>query len=335
MIVEVLLVEQFDGGVQVQPAVDGWIQAAAAVQSFGVAHQDAQRTFGRGGGDADRNPAHDPLASVGAQHSFNGDFFTGTGFRHIRAGALHHGGAAVFFQIKLQRYAADGGRLEGIVIDASEVVAQGNSHGKGSRHVFRGREHVGEPHVGKSADMDMAVHAVGGFFAILVHPLQSIEDRGHHHQRSQPGVVKHFVMELFGPAGSVNVERDRNHLRLLIEAPQDAGVPVLDECPNGLSGVDDLEGVERRGQSRHHVGLGHGHLHHAVLGDGMAAGQQVLFIHVGDGAGGRSVHVSAHQHCAYYRSGNNGLRLFHSARPPHTHDRSDSRSRKLIGKRFD
>ena len=43
------------------------------------------------------------------------------------------------------------------------------------------------------------------------------------------GVVQHFVVELLGMRGAVEVQRDRDHVRLAIEASHDAGVAVLHE----------------------------------------------------------------------------------------------------------
>ncbi len=93
-------------------------------------------------------------------------------------------------------------------------------------------------------------------------------------------------------------KRDRNHLRLLAELSHDAGVTVLHEGAHRLGGVHDLESVQRRRQSGQHFRLGHRQIHHAELQQRMAAGQQVLRVHVGDGAGGGDVHVAAHQNRA-------------------------------------
>src|SRR5205823_7968452 len=141
-----------------------------------------------------------------------GDLVAWTGFGHIGAGTLHYGGTAVPFQIEFQRDPADLGCLKRIVVDASEVIAQGYGHGKGGGHIFRGRKHVGQPHIWKSAHVDVAVHAIGGLFAVLVHSLQGVENGGHHHERRKARVVEHFVVELFRSAGPMNVEGYGNHL---------------------------------------------------------------------------------------------------------------------------
>ncbi len=106
-------------------------------------------------------------------------------------------------------------------------------------------------------------------------------------------------MELLGTRPAVHREGHGDHLRLTPIAAQDAGVAVLHECSDSFRGVHDLERIQRRRQSGQHCGLGHGQVNHAVLQQGMAAGQQTIGVGVGNRAGGRDIHVTAYQHCAY------------------------------------
>ena len=71
--------------------------------------------------------------------------------------------------------------------------------------------------------------AIGRVLAVLVHALERVEHRGHHRRRRDLGVVQHFVMELLGMRDAVEGQRDRNHLRLAVEASHDSGVAVLHE----------------------------------------------------------------------------------------------------------
>ena len=75
--------------------------------------------------------------------------------------------------------------------------------------------------------------------------MQRVEYRGHHGQRTQVGVVQHFVMKLFARRAPVNVQGDRNHVGLLAKLSQDAGVAVLHESADRFGGVYDLESIER------------------------------------------------------------------------------------------
>ena len=125
------------------------------------------------------------------------------------------------------------------------MVAQGNRNGKCGGHGVHRGEHIGHPHCRVAIHLNVAVHVVGGFFAILVHALKSIEHSGHHHERRHLGVIQDFVMKFPGPGCAMNGELHRDHLRLPVKAAQNAGMAVLNEGPNRLGGVDDLEGIQR------------------------------------------------------------------------------------------
>src|SRR5215472_17385459 len=110
---------------------------------------------------------------------------------------------------------------------------------------------------------------------------------------------------------------------------------VLDKSTNGLSGVDDLECVERRRQSSDDIRLGHGHVHHAVLQQRMAAGQKMILIHVSNGAGGSGVHVSTDEHSTHGRSRLKRLRLLFIAGSAHAHYGNNAGGGKLVGEGLD
>ena len=74
---------------------------------------------------------------------------------------------------------------------------------------------------------------------------------------------------------------------------------VLHESADLVGGVDDLIRVVRRSQGCDHAGFGHRHVDHAVLGQRMSAGEQALWIDVGDRAGSRDVEIAAYQHRAH------------------------------------
>ena len=109
---------------------------------------------------------------------------------------------------------------------------------------------------------------------------------------------------------TVNGERDWNHLRLLAELAEDAGVAVLHERADSFCGVGNLERIERRGKRGQNLCLGHWQVDHAELQQGMSARQKMLRINVRDGAGCSDIHVAANENCTYGRAGLERIRLF-------------------------
>ena len=97
--------------------------------------------------------------------------------------------------------------------------------------------------------------------------------------------------------------------RVSAEDAADGRVAVFSECADGGAGVDDLEGVERRGQRGDHVGRGHGKGDGSGLENGMAAGKQLFGIDVGNGAGGGDFEVAADQVRADGGAGQHGCWL--------------------------
>ncbi len=138
-------------------------------------------------------------------------------------------------------------------------------------------------------------------------------------------------MKLFGLVGAVNAQGDGDHLRLVAEASQDAGVPVLDERADLFGGVNDLEGVQRRRHRGQHARLGHGNINGAKLQYRMSAGEKAFGIDVGHGAGRGDVHVAAHQDHADRRPGLDRFGLLLVGNRTGAHDRRHARRRELRG----
>ena len=72
-------------------------------------------------------------------------------------------------------------------------------------------------------------------------------------------------MTLRGPSGAVDGDVDGDHVGLRAEHAANGGLAILSEGADGVAGVDDLEGVERRGEGGDDIGGGHGQ------GDGAGA----------------------------------------------------------------
>ena len=116
-------------------------------------------------------------------------------------------------------------------------------------------------------------------------------------------------MKLLLAGAAVDVQRDRNHLRLTVEHTHNASVAILYKSSNRFGSVDDLEGVQRRGQSSQHLGLIHGQIDGTELQQWMSAGEQFLRIDISHRAGGFNVHITAHQNRADGGSRHNRLGL--------------------------
>ena len=134
----------------------------------------------------------------------------------------------------------------GIIVNTAEAVTERKrcQHGGGLSAIGRG-EHILNPHVRISTNADPAVHAIGNVLAVLVHPMQGIEDGCHHGQRAEVGIVQHFVMKLLGRRPAMNVESHRDHVGLLAEFAHDASVAILHKRAYGFSGIHNFERVQR------------------------------------------------------------------------------------------
>ncbi len=86
----------------------------------------------------------------------------------------------------------------GILVDAVEPVADrhGGDHRGWIAAVSRGK-HIFHRNRREALHIDVAGHAVGRIFAVIVHALQGVEDRGHHRHRRELEIVEHFEMKLF------------------------------------------------------------------------------------------------------------------------------------------
>ncbi len=94
---------------------------------------------------------------------------------------------------------------------------------------------------------------------------------------------------------SMHADVHGDHPRLRTENAAKGRVAVFGEGADGGAGIDDLEGVQGRGQRRDHLGGGHGQRDRAGLQQRMPAGQQLLAIHVSHRASGGDLNVAAHQ----------------------------------------
>src|SRR6266404_1356828 len=102
MVVEVLFIEQRNGGVKVEPLAGLRIETARAVERFRVAYQNAQVAFGNGSRNAHRHLTNDAFATIGPQDCFNRDLVAWSRFRHICARAFEGGGMTVGLEIELE-----------------------------------------------------------------------------------------------------------------------------------------------------------------------------------------------------------------------------------------
>ncbi len=213
------------------------------------------------GRNLNRNLAEDAFATIRPQQSLDGDLVARTRFGHVGARTLQTSRAAIGNEIEVQLDAFDLRGLVWVLEDAAEVLAQRERDAVrcGSRAIGR-RVHVLHGELGIAKHRDVAIEAIGRVLAVLVHPLNGVEDCRHHCGGRDLGVVQHFVVELLGMRNAAEGQGHRNHVWLAIEAAHDACAPILHERANRLGGVDDLEGVLRRSQRCQHRRLGHRHV---------------------------------------------------------------------------
>ena len=87
--------------------------------------------------------------------------------------------------------------------------------------------------------------------------MQGVEHRRHDSYWAEAGIVENFVMKFFRVAAAVNGQRHRNHFGLLAKDTENSSVTVLHKDSGAFGGIDDLEGVQRRGQRCQHLRLVH------------------------------------------------------------------------------
>src|SRR5581483_8829485 len=93
-----------------------------------------------------------------------------------------------------------------VVVDAAEAITD-RERGKhrGWLSTVDGGEHVLNPNLRVAVDPYRAVHAVGGFLAVLINAVQRVENRGHHCHRAEPRVVEDLVMKFFRGRSTMDV----------------------------------------------------------------------------------------------------------------------------------
>src|ERR1700741_5241194 len=125
-----LLVQQSNGGSEVELAGHHRHATAHAVERISIAHQDTQRSLRSRSWNLDKNLPDYPFTTIGGEHGFHGDLIARPSFRQIRPRALQASLATLLHEIALHLYRRNCGNIERIVIDASESVAQGKSRQK-------------------------------------------------------------------------------------------------------------------------------------------------------------------------------------------------------------
>src|SRR6202020_1658531 len=154
-----------------------------------------------------------------------------------------------------------------------------------------------------AVDGNGTVKLIGEFFAVAVGLEQRFVERNHDRPGSDIGVIDHFHMQGALVDTAVGVDGHGDHAGGLARHAAYRGGAIFGKGADGLGGVDDLEGVQGRGQSGDYIRLGHGDGDVAVAGDGVPAGQDLVRVDVGHGTGGGNLKVTPNQQGAYCRSG--------------------------------
>src|SRR6202035_1830675 len=100
-------------------------------------------------------------------------------------------------------------------------------------------------HVWVAIDADASAHAISNFFPVIIHAVERVKNRCHHGHRTQACIIQNFIMKLPALGSAINVECDRNHVRLLAELAHDSCVAVLYESAYWFGGIYDLECIQR------------------------------------------------------------------------------------------
>ena len=140
-------------------------------------------------------------------------------------------------------------------------------------------------------DRDRTPQLIGEFLAVAVGLEQRLVERNHHRARSDVGVINHFHMQGVVAWAAMGMDRHRDHVGRLARHAANGGGAIFGKGADGLGGVDNFEGVQRRGQGGHYIRLGHGYGDVAVAGDGVSAGQDLLWVDVGHGTGGGDLQI--------------------------------------------
>ena len=182
-------------------------------------------------------------------------------------------------------------------VEAREPLAgeKASLHRRGRRVSGRG-PHV-ERHGRKIRQIDVAGDVIAEGCAAFVGLEQRFIENHLHGDRGERGQVEDldidFALDLAG-----------DHRRSICKGimcacaprtPRMADSRSCGKCADGDAGVDDLEGVQGRGESGDDVGRGHGQRNRPGAKNGMTAGEQLLGVDVGDGAGGGDLKIAANQ----------------------------------------
>ena len=143
--------------------------------------------------------------------------------------------------------------------------------------------------------VDASRQVITGFSRALVVLQKRLEKHQQYGLGRESSHVQHLNVELALLLRPLHCDMQRDHVRARAHHSAYGRFAVFGECADGLAGVDDLDGLERRGQRGHDLRLGHGKGNGAGLQDRVPARQQLFRIDVGHRAGGRQFHVAAHQ----------------------------------------
>src|SRR5512146_2464741 len=303
---------------------------AHAIERVTVADEDAEGAAWRRGRNPDGNLAHDALTTIGAKHGFDDDFIARAGFGDVRACGFETRPPAIGNEIDVQFYTVDLWLLVGVVEDAAKAFAKSGGDGGGGRRIaVAGGVHVVQFQFRVAGDVDRALDAEGSVFAVLINTLDGAVNRRHHGDRREARIVQDFEVESLRVRDAVKTQRDRNHLGLLAEAAENAGVAILHEGADLFGGGRNFEGVGWRGQRREYRRFCHRHIDIAEVHQRVAAREKMGGVHVGDGASGSNVHVAADEDSADRRTGLDGLRLLGIFGGADAHHRDDARGGEL------
>ncbi len=143
--------------------------------------------------------------------------------------------------------------------------------------------------------VDASRQVITGFSRALVVLQQRLEKHEQYGLRRESGHVQHLNVELALLLRPMHGDVQRDHVRARAHHSADCGFAVFGKCADGFAGIDDLDGLERRGQRGDDLRLRHGKGDGAGLQDRVPARQQLLRVDIGHRAGGRQFHVAPHQ----------------------------------------
>ena len=152
-------------------------------------------------------------------------------------------------------------------------------------------------------DRNRTPQLIGELLAVAVGLEQGFVKRNHQRSGSDIGVVNHLDMKSTVAQAAMGMDRHRDHASRLARHPAYGRRAILGKGADGLGGVHDLEGIQRRGQRSHDIRLGHGDGNIAVAGDGVPAGQHLVRVNVGHGTGGGDLQIAPDQQGAHRRPG--------------------------------